>query len=72
MSPSQLNTTNVDHPNSCEEESKVMLRKWAEIKGVQIPLYTLLMKLSADTDSNTDTIHDSVTQSFDKSDIDKY
>jgi len=40
MSPSQLNTTNVDHPNSCEEKSKMMLRKWVEIKGVQIPLYT--------------------------------
>lgn len=30
ISPSQLNIINVDHPNSCEERCKVVLRKWVE------------------------------------------
>ena len=30
MSPFQLNIINVDHPNSCEERCKAMLRKWVE------------------------------------------
>ena len=30
MTPPQLDIINVDHPNSCEERCKVMLRKWVK------------------------------------------
>ena len=29
--PSQLDIINVDHPSSCEERCKVMLRKWLQL-----------------------------------------